>query len=200
MRHGRPTAKCRDAGLQVTGLEPAANMRAIAQARNPDAPILEGVITNLPFPDRAFDFVLSIEVLRYLHRSDVLLAYREMLRVLRPGGRSFFTLSNRYALTGFYLVDKTRRALARLARREEPVHCEFVTPGSVRRNLNTAGFDHISIRGTVVVPVRPLYRLSTNFGARAARLLEPLDDSLSNQGWATPLAARLVVNASRPLN
>lgn len=195
---GEQLRKCREAGLRVTGLEPATNMRTIAQAGNPGVPILEGVVTDLPFPDRSFDLVLTIEVLRYLGHADLQRAYREMLRVLKPGGMVFFTIPNRYALTGFYLYDTGRRFLARLTRRTEPVHCEFVSPAQVRRDLRRLGARKITFRGSVVLPIRPLYRVNNIWGARTARWLEPLDDALSSQAWTTPFAARLVVMASGP--
>lgn len=195
---GEQLRKCREAGLRVTGLEPAANMRTIAQRGNPGVPILEGVVTNLPFPDRSFDLVLTIEVLRYLPHADLQRAYREMLRVLKPGGIVFFTIPNRYALTGFYLYDTVRRFRAHLTGRTEPVHCEFVTPGQVRRDLRRLGAETITFRGSVVLPIRPLYRVSGTWAARTARWLEPLDDALSRQAWTTPFAARLVVMASSP--
>lgn len=47
----------------------------------------------LPFPDDFFDMALSHEVLE--HVSDDVLAAREMVRVLRPGGRAVIFVPNR---------------------------------------------------------------------------------------------------------
>jgi ubiquinone/menaquinone biosynthesis C-methylase UbiE len=92
---------CLEHGFGATGLEPAAAMRAIARRNNPHIPIMDGVATDLPFPDGRFDLALAIEVFRYLGREDIQQAYREMIRVVKPGGRLFFTMVNRYALDGF---------------------------------------------------------------------------------------------------
>ena len=47
-------------------------------------------VTDLPFPDSAFDLVTSFDVLGQLRGEDTdILAMREMYRVLRPGGIAF---------------------------------------------------------------------------------------------------------------
>jgi ubiquinone/menaquinone biosynthesis C-methylase UbiE len=59
-------------------------MRLAAINKNPGAKMVFGIATELPFPDKSFDFVICIDVLRYLDRSDIRQALREMFRVLRP--------------------------------------------------------------------------------------------------------------------
>lgn len=56
---------------------------------------------HLPFPDGAFDLVYSWGVLH--HSPDTLAAFREVLRVLRPGGTARIMIYHRYALTGYML-------------------------------------------------------------------------------------------------
>ena len=53
-----------------------------------------GVGEALPFPEGAFDFVLSNEVIEHVH-DDALYA-RECVRVLRPGGRAIIFAPNRW--------------------------------------------------------------------------------------------------------
>src|SRR5690606_30971772 len=52
-----------------------------------------GAAEELPYPDDAFDLVLSHEVLE--HVADDGLAAREIARVLRPGGRAIIFAPNR---------------------------------------------------------------------------------------------------------
>ncbi len=195
---GEQVRKCRQSGFDVTGLEPAPTMRVIAQAHNPGTSILDGVITRLPFPDQTFDLILAIEVLRYLHRADVAQAYREMVRVLKPGGYLFFTMVNRYAANGFYIYNEVRKALSRLRGTEEPIHCEFVTPRRIRMDLMRLGMKDIVFYGKVFVPIRLAYKIHATLGRRVARLLEPIDDWLSRRVWLTPMAGQLIVVARRP--
>jgi SAM-dependent methyltransferase len=49
---------------------------------------------SLPYPDRSFDAILSHEVIE--HVADDRLAAREMIRVLRPGGRVILFCPNRW--------------------------------------------------------------------------------------------------------
>lgn len=51
------------------------------------APLVQGSVTQLPFPDASIDVVLSFDVLYCLDARDERAAIDEMLRVLRPGGR-----------------------------------------------------------------------------------------------------------------
>jgi demethylmenaquinone methyltransferase/2-methoxy-6-polyprenyl-1,4-benzoquinol methylase len=57
--------------------------------RNANVPVgvrlVEGYAENIPYPDASFDFVSMGYALR--HIADLSVAFREFLRVLRPGGR-----------------------------------------------------------------------------------------------------------------
>ena len=103
----------RDRGFDAVGLEPAPAMLEVARQNNPDAEIVEGDVTALPFDDGEFDFVTAIEVFRYLFRSDTRAGLSECRRVLRPGGTVFLTMVNRWSLDGFYLLQRARQAPAR---------------------------------------------------------------------------------------
>jgi SAM-dependent methyltransferase len=72
-------------GLRVTGLDPTASLIALARARDPDGTYVEGAAEALPFPDAAFDLVVSY--LSLINIEDIARAIPEMSRVLKPGGR-----------------------------------------------------------------------------------------------------------------
>jgi SAM-dependent methyltransferase len=71
--------------------ERAREAHAVAQ-RLPNAAIVNAASEGLPFPDQAFDLILSHEVLE--HVADDRQAVEEMLRVLRPGGRMVIFVPN----------------------------------------------------------------------------------------------------------
>jgi demethylmenaquinone methyltransferase/2-methoxy-6-polyprenyl-1,4-benzoquinol methylase len=80
-------ARRRFPGAQVTGLDLTRAMLALARSRTPGRDRdrwVEGSALALPFPDRRFDAVLSAFLLRNL--PDLPAGFREMRRVLRPGG------------------------------------------------------------------------------------------------------------------
>jgi ubiquinone/menaquinone biosynthesis C-methylase UbiE len=72
-------------GGSVVGLD--ANPEMLAVARRKPAPIewVEGTAEALPLPDRSFDAVVS--QFGFMFFQDGTAALREMMRVLRPGGR-----------------------------------------------------------------------------------------------------------------
>src|SRR5688572_13034656 len=97
-------------GAKVTGLdltpeliEHARENAAIAGA---EVEWLQGDVEALPFPDASFDVVLSQFGHMFAPRAEV--ATREMLRVLKPGGRIAFSTWPPEAVTGrvFALVGK----------------------------------------------------------------------------------------------
>lgn len=75
-------------GARVTGIELAESQ--LAQAREhsqPNLKYVKGDATQLPFDEAAFEFVYCRWVLEHL--ADPLAALKEILRVLKPGGRFF---------------------------------------------------------------------------------------------------------------
>jgi ubiquinone/menaquinone biosynthesis C-methylase UbiE len=185
-------------GFNVSGIEPAPGMIAIAQRTNPETTILEGSILRIPFPDRSFDFVQALEVLRYLDRKDWPQAYGEMLRVLRPGGTLCATLVNRYALDGFYLFHHLKRLAAGAQGNQAPSHCEFVTPGEAMAELVKAGAEDIQVHGRMFAPLRFTYKFPMGLGSKIAGWVDKWDDSFAKEGWHKPLAGHLIVVARRP--
>lgn len=72
----------------VTGIDPSADMIAVAQARlqgMPQARLMTGEATHLDIADGSLDAVVSTQVFEYV--TDVPAALAEVHRVLRPGAR-----------------------------------------------------------------------------------------------------------------
>ena len=181
-----------DRGLSASGVEPAPAMLEVARRNVPKAEIHQGVATALPFPDAQFDLVIMVEVLRYLDRADTEKAISEARRVLKPGGQLFVTLVNRWALDGFYILQRARSLGRRKEFDERNPYCLFHTPVSARRDLQQAGFEEIRIEGRLLAPLRIAYKASERFGGWLASKLEPLDDRLHRQSWTRPLAGHLI--------
>ena len=70
-------------GGLVLGVDPSDGMRRVAESRR-GVRTVAGTAESLPLGDGTFDFVVMGYALR--HASDLVAAFREMRRVLRPGG------------------------------------------------------------------------------------------------------------------
>ncbi len=189
---GNYLVRLRDLGFEAKGVEPAAGMREAAARLDPTLDISDGIATSLPFPDASFDMVIAIEVLRYLHLADTRLALREFMRVLRPGGRVFITMVNRFALDGFYLHQSLRQRLKGRAFDETNPHCEFFTPGEVEEELRRAGASDVVTRGCLWGPLRIPYKLHNRLGRAVAQTMDRYDDAVCSLAIAKPFTGHLV--------
>lgn len=76
----------RDRALRLTGIDLSGGMLEVARAELPDARLVEGDATVLPFADDSFDLVTCAAGLHLFPDADAAVA--EWVRVLRAGGRA----------------------------------------------------------------------------------------------------------------
>ncbi len=74
-------------GAAVTAVEPSAEMRRIAREKLGSAEVLDGQFLSIPVAAESQDAVVSTYAFHHLTDSDKVTGAREMLRVLRQGGR-----------------------------------------------------------------------------------------------------------------
>jgi demethylmenaquinone methyltransferase/2-methoxy-6-polyprenyl-1,4-benzoquinol methylase len=72
-------------GCEVVGLDRSVDMLEAASARDGHIPLVRGRAESLPFPDESFDHVTFTYLMRYV--DDPAAVMRELVRVVRPGGR-----------------------------------------------------------------------------------------------------------------
>ena len=86
---GQLTLPAARKGIQVTGLDLAANLvrqaRAKAAAEGLEVQVDEGDAEALPYPDASFDVVMSLIGAMFAPRPELVAS--EMIRVCKPGGR-----------------------------------------------------------------------------------------------------------------
>lgn len=71
-------------GAITFGIDSSEAMVDLAKQKNPDGIIKVGALENIPFPDQAFDFVISKWAFQAALAIDPI--YGEIARVLKPGG------------------------------------------------------------------------------------------------------------------
>ena len=103
---GAYVARMRELGLDVSGIDMSSGQVRLA-ARNVggEGLVQVGSVLDIPAADASFDFVYVINVLHHLNSiEDQRRAFREMLRVLRPGGLVFVhEINTRNVLFRFYM-------------------------------------------------------------------------------------------------
>ena len=87
---GNGAAIFAQAGAVVTGVDFSPQMVKVAQARHSQIMFKEANAEQLPFDDGVFDAVVSNYVVHHLARPEVV--FREVSRVLKPGGRFAFVV------------------------------------------------------------------------------------------------------------
>lgn len=108
--------------------------------------IVEGEAAHLPFPDESFDAAVSVRVLVNVH--DPLPVFREVHRVLRPGGSFVFEFANRAHVLAAarYLLGRQSWSPSGLDAHEyRPAHFAH-HPTRIKRQLRVAGLEPDSIR------------------------------------------------------
>ncbi|MFL5906772.1 MAG: class I SAM-dependent methyltransferase, partial [Solirubrobacterales bacterium] len=140
---GHQMAELRGRGFEVTGVDGSPEMLEHARANNPDAELHGADVEDLPLEDRSFDYILCIEVLRYLRNPERCVA--EMARVLRPGGVALATATPRFNLNGYALVNRV--ALALPQRKLTRLRQFFVTAHGIERMFAASGFAEAKAHG-----------------------------------------------------
>lgn len=169
-------------GAHVTGLDADPNMLRAARHRaddmNIDVSFVEGLAEQLPVGDESFDLVIAVTVFCFIN--DPAASFREIARVLRPGGRVIIGELGRHNLWAArrrvrgWFGSKTWRA------------AHFWRLKELRQHLSDAGLNVEVARGAIHYPP----------SARAARLFGPVDPWLSKA--KAPGAAFLAVSATKP--
>ncbi len=190
---GHHMASLRDRGFDVAGVDGSAEMIAHAQENNPGADIRQADVEQLPFASCSFDYVLCIEVLRYL--PDASRCLTELARVLRPGGVCLATAAPLLSLNGYWLVNRiaARVPLGGLVQLKQ----FFNTSYGLRNEFTQAGFLHPEIHGVYFGPINWWERLLPHAIPRLLRAWEPVDEMLADRPVLRELSNMFLVRAVR---
>lgn len=171
-------------GAQVTGLDSSPDMIAAARRRAKAAGVeidlVEGDADDLPFPAGHFDCVVSVATLCFV--DDPRPTIREMVRVLKPGGRLILGELGRWNLWA------AQRRLKGWLGSKLWSAAHFRSRADLLALATGAGLADAKVTGAVFYPP---------FGW-AAKVMAPIDPLLGR--WTTLGAAFLVLGATKPLD
>jgi ubiquinone/menaquinone biosynthesis C-methylase UbiE len=190
---GHYVRSLRERGYDAAGVDASEGMLAHARINNPGARIEAGDVDHLPFADGAFDYVLSIEVLRYLARTQS--AISEMARVLKPGGVALVTAAPALSLNGYAAINKltSRLPVGNLTRLRQ----YFTTSGRMRREFRNAGFGEVTVHGVYFGPLNWVERLARPILGGFLRKWERVDRAVSDRPVLRDLSNMYLIRAIR---
>lgn len=140
------TAWLAELGLDVTGLDRDPAMLAAARAKAPDARLVEGDATALPFAEAEFDLAIAVTLFCFLDGAERRAAARELVHVVRPGGRVVVAELARYSLWAAQRRLKGWRGSGTWR------SAHFATAAELRRLLQDAGATAASSRYGLYLP------------------------------------------------
>lgn len=121
------------------GVEPSPRMAALARQRG--VKVLKGAAENLPFADNSFVFAVMVTVVCFL--DDVLQAFREAFRILKPGCTLVIGFIDRESELGAHYSQKKDQS--RFYR-----DATFYSASELKDLLTKAGFSDFACRQTLL--------------------------------------------------
>lgn len=143
---GRWSIAAARAGFQPIGLDLHVDALAaaarVSQQLNVRGNFLCAGVEQLPLGSRSVDCVFSYSVLQHIEKNTVLRGFREVARVLKPGGTCIIQLPNKIGLIS--IAQQLRRGFR--AARPGSFEMRYWSHDEIRRGLETAGLRDVRIR------------------------------------------------------
>ncbi len=191
---GYHMANYRRRGFEMTGVDGSAEMLKEARQINPEIEFHQSDVTDVPLESGQFDFVVSIEVIRYLPQPKAYIS--EIERLLKPGGVAVVTAApplqaNLYPLVNLATSTFKIGSLTNLRQ-------FFHGAGRLRRDFGAAGFSDIKIHGVYGGSLVWLERVLPKIVPTLIKVWEPFDNETSDAPILRNFSNMLMAVAKKP--
>lgn len=180
----------------ITGLDFSPIACSLARERT-GVDIVEGSITDLPFPDQSFDILTSADVISQVEDASV--ALREFARVLRPGGVVVINVAA-YEWMWSYHDDtcETRHRFRRSQLLRMMRSCGLQPQQATYANMMI--FPLIIARRKLLPPSSPTSDVQSYSPAveKICGTLSSLEQAWVKQGWTLPTGCSVFIAARKP--
>jgi len=191
---GYHLAKYRERGFELVGVDGSEEMLKEARKINPDIEFYQGDVTSIPLPDASFDYVLCIEVLRYL--PDINPCLREIARVLKPGGTALVTAAPPLQANLYPLVNRitASRQVGNLTHLKQFFH----SAGKLRREFIDAGFKETGVHGVYGGSMVWVERIIPSLVPKLLKIWENIDMKTANAPILRHFSNMFLVHSKKP--
>lgn len=188
---GHHLAWLRQRGYVVAGVDGSDEMLKRAKKNNPGVELIRADVENIPLPSGSFDFILSIELLRYLPNPEPVI--QEMARLLKPGGACIVTAMPLFSINGYWFVNRlaTRMPVWDLVRLKQ----FFTTSSRLKSACQKAGLTSVEIHGVYMSPFNWIERLLPRLMPGILKAWEPLDVELADRAVLREFSNMFVMRA-----
>ena len=127
----------------VTGVDVSRRSLEIARVSFPGtADLIQFDGDHLPFADNSFDNVFTANVFHHIDHASHRKHFRDLFRIIRPGGALFLFEHNPLNPLTRYAVDTC----------EFDRDAQLISPGEMSKNLKVVGFERVDIRFRIFFP------------------------------------------------
>ena len=142
---GRWTVVAEQNGYRAVGIDPSLEAvmaaRRVARQMGVSPQFVVADARYLPFADAAFDTTFSYSVIQHFKKSNALLAFEEMARTTKPGGRVVVQMPNKYGIRCIY-----HRARLGFKDGREGADCFYWSPAELKETFGRCfGSTEISV-------------------------------------------------------
>ena len=132
---GQTTKYLKDLGIEISGLDLSEKILQQARAIHPEINFRKGNILELEFSDDSIAGVVAFYAIVHFTKEQVEIAFREVFRVLQPGGTFLFT----------YHVGQDTIHIKEFLGKKVSIHFMLCTTDFICHCLKKSGFEEIEI-------------------------------------------------------